>query len=130
MEIWINPACSKCRTAKAALDEAGIDYTERRYLDDPPTAHELAAVLDRMGLEPWDVARPKETREAGITLPRDAAHRDDWIAAMVADPQTNQRPIITSDDGTTTIARDPEALDGVLARAHPRRGPGPAPRDN
>src|SRR5665811_2008715 len=32
VEIWINPACSKCRTATAALDEAGIDYTVRRYL--------------------------------------------------------------------------------------------------
>lgn len=117
MEIWINPACSKCRTAKAALDEAGIAYTERRYLDDPPTGHEFAAVLDRMGLQPWDIARPKETREAGITLPKDAAHRDDWIAAMVADPITIQRPIITADDGTTTIARAPEALDEVVTRA-------------
>jgi len=114
VEIWVNPACSKCRSAKAALDEAGIAYTERRYLDDPPTADELAAVLDRMGLQPWDIARPKETREAGITLPRDAEHRDDWIAAMVADPITIQRPIITADDGTTVVARDPETLDEVL----------------
>ena len=38
MEIWINPACSKCRAATKAFDEAGIDYTVRRYLDDPPTA--------------------------------------------------------------------------------------------
>ena len=38
MKIWINPACSKCRTAKAALDAAGVEYVERRYLDDPPTA--------------------------------------------------------------------------------------------
>ena len=29
-------------------------------------------MLDRLGLEPWDVARPKETREAGIDLPKDA----------------------------------------------------------
>ncbi|MCW2846059.1 MAG: arsenate reductase related protein [Marmoricola sp.] len=117
MELWINPACAKCRTAKAELDAAGIAYTERRYLDDVPTATELAAVLDRMGLQPWDIARPKETREAGITLPRDAEHRADWLAAMVADPITIQRPLITADDGTTVVARDPETLAGVLARA-------------
>ena len=35
MEIWLNPACSKCRTAVAELDAAGVDYTVRRYLDDP-----------------------------------------------------------------------------------------------
>jgi arsenate reductase len=117
MEIWINPGCAKCRAAKADLDAAGVAYTERRYLDDVPTAEELAAVLDRMGLEPWDIARPKETREAGITLPRDAEHRLDWLAAMVADPLTIQRPIITADDGTTVVARDPETVADMVTRA-------------
>ncbi len=117
MEIWINPACTKCRVAKAELDAAGIGYTERRYLDEVPTTAELAEVLGRMGLEPWDVARPKETREAGIDLPKDAEHREDWLAAMVADPRTIQRPIITADDGTTVIARDPDTLAQVVERA-------------
>lgn len=116
MEIWINPACSKCRTATAELDAAGVEYTVRRYLEDPPTAAELGDVLDRMGLEPWEVARPAETKEAGIDLPRDAAHRDDWIAAMVASPRTIQRPIITASDGTTAVARDADTLAGLVAR--------------
>lgn len=112
----MNPACMKCRTAKQALDDAGVSYTERRYLDEPPTADELSDVLGRMGLEPWDIARPKETAEAGMTLPRDAAHRDDWIAAMVANPRTIQRPIITADDGTTVVARDDETLSRIIGR--------------
>lgn len=114
MELWINPACSKCRSAKATLDEAGVEYTERRYLDEPPTVAELADVLDRMGLEPWDIARPKETRDAGIDLPKQAAHRDEWLAAMVAHPKTIQRPIITADDGTTVVARDEQSLNRIL----------------
>jgi len=114
MEIWINPACMKCRVAKKALDDAGVTYTERRYLEDVPTAAELADVLDRMGLEPWDIVRPKETREAAIDLPKDAAHRDHWIAAMVANPRTIQRPIITADDGTTVVARDDETLARII----------------
>ncbi len=117
MELWINPACTKCRVAKAELDAAGIEYTERRYLDDVPTTEELAEVLDRMGLQPWDIARPKETKEAGIDLPKDVEHRREWLAAMVAEPRTIQRPIITADDGTTVIARDPETLADVVARA-------------
>lgn len=117
MEIWINPACSKCRIAKAALDEAGVTYTERRYLDDVPTAAELDAVLRRLNMEPWHVARPAETREAGIDLPKDGAHRDAWIEAMVANPKTIQRPIITTDDGTSVIARDGDTLATVLAKA-------------
>ena len=117
MELWMNPACTKCRVAKAELDAAGIEYTERRYLDDVPTTEELAEVLDRMGLQPWDIARPKETKEAGIDLPKDVEHREEWLAAMVAEPRTIQRPIITLDDGTTVIARDEETLGDVVRRA-------------
>ena len=114
MEIWVNPACSKCRAATAALDEAGVAYTVRRYLDEPPTTDELRAFVDRLGVDPLHVARPKETAEAGIDLPKDAAHRDDWFAAMVAHPRVIQRPIITADDGTTVVGRDPESLDRVV----------------
>lgn len=117
MEIWVNPACSKCRAATSYLDEAGIDYTVRRYLDAPPTADELTAVLDRLGLEPWDVTRTGEAvaKEIGLSdLPRDAEHRDRWVAAMVEHPVLIQRPIITADDGTTVLGRSEDAVRSVL----------------
>ncbi len=114
MEIWINPACSKCRTALSELDAAGVGYTVRRYLEDPPTAAELGAVVDRLGLEPWDLARAKEAREEGIDLPRDAAHRTEWLEALAARPRAIQRPIITAADGTTVVGRDEESLRRVL----------------
>lgn len=115
MEIWVNPACSKCQAATAALDEAGVAYTVRRYLDEPPTVEELRAVVDRLGVDPWHLARPKETTEAGIDLPKDAAHREEWLAAMAAHPRLIQRPILTADDGTTVVGRDPESLDRAIA---------------
>lgn len=55
MEIWLNPACSKCRSAVEILDGAGADYTVRKYLEDPPSAGDLRDVLTRLGLEPWDI---------------------------------------------------------------------------
>jgi arsenate reductase len=118
MEIWVNPACSKCRAATAALDEAGIAYTVRRYLDEPPTPEELSAVLDRLGLEPWHVARTGEPVAADVglaDLPRDAEHREQWLAAMTANPILIQRPIITADDGTTVVGRDPDSVEKVIA---------------
>ena len=114
MEIWLNPACSKCRAAVSELDAAGVSYTVRRYLDDPPTAEELGEVVARLGLEPWDVARAKEAKEEGIDLPRDAAHRDDWLTALAAHPRAIQRPIITAADGTTVVGRDEDSLRRVL----------------
>lgn len=111
MEIWINPACSKCRAATAALDEAGIAYTVRRYLDDPPTPAELVAVLDRLGLEPWDITRTSEPDAVAVRdLPRTPEARSDWIAALAAHPVLLQRPILTADDGTAVVARDPETV--------------------
>ena len=117
MELWINPACSKCRTALSTFDDAGVSYTIRRYLDDPPTAAELDAVLTRLGLDPWDITRMNEpaAEEAGLPdLPRDAANRDRWLDALATHPILIQRPIITADDGTTVVGRTPESLAEVL----------------
>jgi arsenate reductase len=117
VKIWVNPVCSKCMAATAALDEAGIDYGVRRYLDEPPTAEELRAVLDRLGLEPWDIARTGEPEAAEVGLgsfERTAAWRDRWVEAMVAHPILIQRPIITAEDGTTVVGRDAESLARVI----------------
>ncbi|TCC55923.1 arsenate reductase [Kribbella pittospori] len=115
MEIWINPACSKCRTATKALDGAGVTYTVRRYLDDPPTAEELTEVLARLNLEPWDLVRHNEPDAKPLRdLRRDPANRATWIEAMVTHPILIQRPILTADDATTAIARDPETLSRFL----------------
>jgi|SRR5688500_16014401 arsenate reductase len=115
MEIWVNPACSKCRAATAALDEAGVDYTVRRYLDDPPSREELEAVLVRLDLEPWHITRTGEPEASVVKdLPRAAEARDRWLDALVAHPRLIQRPIITADDGTTVVGRDPESLGRVL----------------
>ena len=117
MEIWVNPACSKCQAATAALDEAGIAYTVRRYLEEPPTRTELVGVLARLGLEPWHITRTQEpaAAQAGLAdLPRNAEHREAWLDALAAHPILVQRPILTADDGTTVVGRDPDQLRRVI----------------
>ena len=115
--MWFNPGCSKCRVAKEMLDEAGVEYTIRRYLDDPPTAAELEFVLDRLGVEPWDIARmgePVAAEEKLAELPRD---RRQWIDVMVRNPSLIQRPIIVADDGSAVVARSEDAVRQVVERA-------------
>ncbi|MFF9276110.1 arsenate reductase family protein [Streptomyces griseosporeus] len=119
MEIWINPACSKCRSALTVLDAEGADYTVRRYLEDVPSEDEIRAVLDRLGLEPWDITRTQEdaAKELGLReWPRDAGARDRWIAALAAHPKLIQRPIITADDGTAVVGRTEDAVRDALSR--------------
>ncbi|MFJ2894774.1 ArsC/Spx/MgsR family protein [Streptomyces sp. NPDC087218] len=119
MEIWINPACSKCRSAVRLLDAEGAEYTVRRYLEDVPSPDEIRAVLDRLGLEPWDIARIQEAdaKELGIKeWPREAGSRERWISALAEHPKLIQRPIITADDGTAVVARTDEAVRDALGR--------------
>ncbi|MFJ9623723.1 arsenate reductase family protein [Streptomyces sp. NPDC101181] len=119
MEIWINPACSKCRGAVTVLDAEGADYTVRRYLEDVPSPEEIRDVLDRLGLEPWDITRTQEAaaKELGLKdWPRDAGSRERWIAALSGHPKLIQRPIITADDGSAVVARSEEAVREALRR--------------
>ncbi|MFZ4182145.1 arsenate reductase family protein [Streptomyces pseudogriseolus] len=119
MEIWINPACSKCRSAISLLDAEGAEYTVRRYLEDVPTEDEIREVLGRLGLEPWDITRTQEAaaKELGLReWPRDAGARDRWIAALAAHPELIQRPVITADDGTAVVARTEDAVRDALSR--------------
>ncbi|CAL9426421.1 arsenate reductase family protein [Streptomyces sp. enrichment culture] len=119
MEIWINPACSKCRSALGLLDAEGADYTVRRYLEDVPSADEIRAVLARLGLEPWDITRTQEAdaKELGLKdWPRDEASRDRWVTALAEHPRLIQRPIITADDGTAVVGRTEEAVRDALSR--------------
>ncbi|MFF5715294.1 arsenate reductase family protein [Streptomyces buecherae] len=120
MEIWINPACSKCRSALTLLDAEGADYTVRRYLDDVLSQDEIRAVLERLGLEPWDIARTQEAvaKELGLReWPRDAGARERWIAALAEHPKLIQRPIITADDGSAVVGRTDEAVREAVARS-------------
>ncbi|WP_326609488.1 arsenate reductase family protein [Streptomyces scopuliridis] len=118
MEIWINPACSKCTSALSVLDAEGAEYTVRRYLQDPPTVAELEELLTRLGLEPWDIARTGEIAATDLglhTWSREASDRTRWITALAEHPSLIQRPIITADDGTAVVARTDAAIRSVLS---------------
>ncbi|MBF4997194.1 arsenate reductase family protein [Nocardia sp. BSTN01] len=116
-QIWHNPRCSKSRAAKAALDEAGVDYVELRYLDDPPTADDLRKVLAQLGLEPWDITRTGEPDAKELGMPgwsRTEADREQWIETLASNPKLIQRPIVVTPDGRAVVARDEQSLKSVL----------------
>jgi arsenate reductase len=119
MEIWINPACSKCRSAISLLDAEGAEYTVRRYLEDVPSEDEIREVLDRLGLEPWDITRTQEAaaKELGLKeWARDDSSRDRWITALAEHPKLIQRPLITADDGSAVVGRTEDAVRDAMAR--------------
>lgn len=114
MELWHNPRCSKSRAAKAILDERGVPYVERRYLEDPPDAATLGRVLDALGLQPWDITRMGEAVARELALADRPHDRDDWIAILVANPVLIERPILVADDGRAVVGRPPERVAELL----------------
>jgi arsenate reductase len=120
VEVWFNPSCSKCRIARDQLEEAGVEYTLRRYLDAPPTEDDLRAALAALGLQPWDITRLSEPLAGELGLrerPREDAEA--WIGVLAEHPALIQRPIVLTDDGRAWVARDDQTLAEVLAAGRP-----------
>jgi arsenate reductase len=114
LTLWHNQRCSKSRGAREILTEAGVEFDERRYLEEPPTATELDEVLTALGKEPWEIARMGEdvAKELGLKdLPHD---RGRWIEVMVANPILIERPILVTTDGRAVVGRPPEAVQALL----------------
>jgi arsenate reductase len=114
MEIWFNPSCSKCRMSEDLLDEAGVTYTERRYLDEPPTVEELDRVLMLLKMEPWELTRMDEPRAKELGLADAPRYRDTWLKTLADNPILVQRPIVITDDGRAVIGRPPEKIRDLL----------------
>jgi arsenate reductase (glutaredoxin) len=115
VELWHNPRCSKSRATKELLDERGVAYVERRYVDEPPTIEELDAILVALDREPWEIARLGED-VAGELGMKDWPHeRARWLEAMVAHPILIERPILIADDGRAALGRPPEAVTPLLS---------------
>lgn len=100
-----NPRCSKSRAARMLLEERGIAFVERRYLDHPLSPAELRELASRLGLPPRDWAR---RGESAWTL-GDAASDDDILAAMAAQPVLIERPILVR-GGRAVVGRPPERV--------------------
>lgn len=114
MQIWFNPSCSKCQSARAVVEAAGETCTLRTYLDVPPTETELDTVLTMLGKEPWEVCRMKEPIASELGLASLPKERAPWIRLMVRHPILIERPILVRDDGRAVIGRSPEALEDAL----------------
>jgi arsenate reductase len=114
VEIWHNPRCSKSRETMALLDEAEVAPSVRRYLDDPPSADELRAVLAKLGMQPWEVVRFTEqvARDLGLK-DRPREDPEDWIELLVANPRLIERPVVIAGD-RAVIGRPPSNVRELL----------------
>lgn len=88
-----NPRCSKSRATEALLQERGLTFTVRAYLDDPLDRDELSELQARLGrpAREWVRSGQDEYRQADL----DANSADGEILdAMAGAPILMERPIV------------------------------------
>jgi arsenate reductase len=111
--VWYNPRCSKCRGAEELLAAYGVPARRVRYLDDPPSAAEIARVLALLGAaDPRVLMRTSEPRYKELGLADATA--GELIEAMASHPELIERPVVIWAD-RAVIARPPELLLPLLA---------------
>ncbi len=111
--IYHNPRCSKSRATLALLEARGLKPKIVDYLKTPPSAAELKAILNKLGLKPRDILRAGETVYAELGLKTRDLDDDALIAVMVKNPILIERPIVVAGD-RCAIGRPPENVLAIL----------------
>ncbi len=107
-----NPRCSKSRAARALLAERGVAVRERRYLEQPLSPAELAALARRLGRPAREWVRRGEAAFAAAGLGPDSSEAD-ILAALARHPILLERPIAIRGE-RAVVGRPPEAVLGLL----------------
>ncbi|MFK7896523.1 MAG: arsenate reductase family protein [Myxococcota bacterium] len=107
-----NPKCSKSRATHALLEERGVAFETRLYLDDPLTKAELADLGTRLGKSAIDFARTKQDEFKASGLGADAS-AEEIFSLMVASPIVMERPVVIRGD-RAAIGRPPEDVLALL----------------
>jgi arsenate reductase len=111
--IFHNPRCSKSRAALALLQERGVEPIIRLYLEDPPDAAELRAILVRLGIPARGLLRTGEPEFRDQGLDDESLSEDRLIRAMCAAPRLIERPIVIA-GRRAAIGRPPDAVLALL----------------
>lgn len=109
LTLYHNPRCSKSRQALQLLQARGVEPHVVKYLETPPTAAELAAILDKLGMEPRQLLRTQEDEYRAAGLDDAGLSRDQVIARMVAHPILIERPIAVTAHAAA-VGRPPEKV--------------------
>ena len=107
-QIYVNPSCSKCRTALSLLEEHGVRADTIAYLDEPPTVADLKRLMQLLSIDdPRLMMRTGEPVYAELAL--DGAAGDALREAIAHHPSLLERPIFVIAD-RAVVARPPERI--------------------
>ncbi|MDC9727258.1 MAG: arsenate reductase (glutaredoxin) [Candidatus Thioglobus sp.] len=111
--IYHNPRCSKSRSTLGILEQKSTDFEVIKYLDTPPTADELKALLVELDMDARSLMRTFEAPYKDNNLDDESLTKDQLIQAMIDNPILIERPIVKTDKGVV-IGRPPENVLAIL----------------
>ncbi|PUA26956.1 MAG: arsenate reductase (glutaredoxin) [Cellvibrio sp. 79] len=111
--LYHNPRCSKSRDALALLRDNGVEPEVILYLETPPTAKSLKALLAKLGINARDLLRKSEDAYTELNLGDGKLSEAALIKAMVENPKLIERPIVINGD-KAVIGRPPENVLTIL----------------
>ena len=111
--MYHNPACSKCRTALAALRGQGVEFDVVEYLQQPLGEERIARILECLEDPPADLVR-KDGNFRALGLAAADYTSPAAVAKLLAEhPQLMQRPVLVRGE-RAVIARSPEKVEALL----------------
>jgi arsenate reductase len=113
IQILHNPRCSKSRQTLALLEEKGIEPEVIKYLDTPPTATELKAILQKLGISARDLLRKGEDDYKALNLKDRSLSEEALIETMVEHPKLIERPIVIKGN-KARLGRPPESVLDII----------------
>lgn len=111
--LYHNPRCSKSRDALGLLRNNGIEPEVILYLETPPTAKTLKALLAKLGISARGLLRKGEDAYKELNLADETLSEAALIKAMVENPRLIERPIAVNGD-KAVIGRPPENVLTIL----------------
>jgi arsenate reductase len=93
LTIYEKPTCTTCRKTVALLKEKGVEFEDVNYFIDELSSAKIAELLDKMGITPRELLRPKDPLYKELAL-KDSEHTDLELIELLAEyPGLIQRPI-------------------------------------
>tara|TARA_B100001250_G_scaffold81465_1_gene67194 strand:- start:12 stop:362 length:351 start_codon:yes stop_codon:yes gene_type:complete len=111
--IYHNPRCSKSRQTLEILNQQEVDTEIVLYLENPPSAEEVASILEKLGLSSRDIIRKGEEEYKLLNIKDQSLTENELISFMSENPKLIERPIVVKDD-KAIIGRPPENVLSLL----------------
>ena len=112
--IYHNPRCSKSRETLQLLEENNMSPEIIEYLEEPPTAAELARIVALLGIGARELLRTTEQVYKDAELDDDSLSDEEIIEAICEYPALMQRPIVVQGE-QAIIGRPPARVLDLIA---------------